>query len=335
MPPRPTTSAPALAAGFAVIYLVWGSTYLGIKLAVETLPPFLMAGARFLTAGVILCTAVRLRSAVPMPTRRDVREALVGAVLMCLLGNGLSTWGMQWAPSGAASLIGAMTPVWMVTLAWLVFRGDRPGLTVAAGLAAGFAGAALLINRKSLAQPDGPGVGYLAILGSSLAWSVGSLRSRSQPAPPAPLFASGMLMLFGGLLMFAAGTALGEWKRFDPAAVSAKSAGAFVYLTVFGSLLAFTTYTWLLRVTTPAAVSTHAYVNPLVAVLLGWSANGEPLEADTLLAGGLILGAVVLITRPRRERPAGPQADGTSGRDATSAGCGPVAVSTSSRRPGS
>jgi drug/metabolite transporter (DMT)-like permease len=143
-----------------------------------------------------------------------------------------------------------------------------------------------------------------------------------------------MLMIVGGMMMSAAGLALGEWGRFDPGSVSARSAGAFVYLTIFGSLLAFTTYTWLLRVTTPAAVSTHAYVNPLVAVLLGHTLADEPLEARTLAAGGLILGAVVLITRPGRERVA-PQSDETSGKEATSAGCGPLAVSTCNRTPGS
>src|SRR5262245_32308408 len=292
-PPR----LPALIAGFATLYLVWGSTYLGIKYAVETLPPLLMAGCRFLLAGVILYVALRLRGSAA-PTLRQWRLAALTGALLLLGGNGLVPWGQLPVPSGRAALIVATTPLWMVILGWLFYKGERPGRRMWLGLAVGFAGAALLI-RPSGEDRAGALLGTLAILGAPIAWSIGSLESRRNRPTDDALLTSAMQLLAGGALMVLTGTLLGEWPALFAREVSARSALAFGYLALVGGLVGFTTYAWLLRVASPTAVSTYAYVNPLVAVLLGWLVAGEALGLEVLLAAALVVGAVVLITLPR------------------------------------
>jgi drug/metabolite transporter (DMT)-like permease len=291
---------PAVLAGLAALYLIWGSTFLAIKYAVESLPPFLMAGTRFGLAGLLLYGVRRLQGQ-PRPGAGQWGTALLTGALLLLGGNGLVTWAQQFVPSGSAALVVATTPLWMGLLAWLGYGGGRPGPRLVAGMAVGFAGAALLL-KPALGQSSALGA-LFAILAATLLWSLGSLESRRRAARHDPLLTCGMQMLAGGALMLAAGTTLGEWSALGEKSVSPRSLAAFAYLTVFGSLIGFTTYTWLLRVAAPTAVATHAYVNPLVAVLLGWAFAGEPLGADVLLAAGLILGAVLLITVPR-PRPA-------------------------------
>jgi drug/metabolite transporter (DMT)-like permease len=301
-PASSTRSArlPALAAGFATLYLVWGSTYLGIKFAIETLPPFLMAGCRFLLAGTALYTVVRWFGA-PRPTLGQWATATWIGSLLLLLGNGLVTFGQQTVPSGQASLIVATMPLWMVLLDWLFYGARRPGLRVWLGLAVGFAGAVLLIRPTG--ETDFPTasfslIGTLALAASPVAWSVGSLESRRRPTMNA-LQASAMQMLAGGALLVVAGSLLGEWPVLMARPIAARSVAAFFYLVIVGGLIGFTTYAWLLRVASPTAVTTYAYVNPLVAVLLGWLVAGETLDARILVAASLIVGAVVLITLPR------------------------------------
>src|SRR5262245_17837408 len=204
-PPR----LPALIAGFATLYLVWGSTYLGIKYAVETLPPLLMAGCRFLLAGVILYVALRLRGSAA-PTLRQWRLAALTGALLLLGGNGLVTWGQQTVPSGRAALIVATTPLWMVILGWLFYKGERPRLRVWLGLVAGFAGAALLVH-PGCDDHGGHLISTLAILGAPMAWSLGSLESRRNPPTEDALLTSATQMLAGGAMMLLTGTLLGEW----------------------------------------------------------------------------------------------------------------------------
>ncbi len=295
---RPARPA-ALLAGFATLYLVWGSTYLGIKIAVETLPPFLMASGRFLLAGLVLYVVARLRGT-PAPSWRHWRWALFTGALLLLGGNGLVTWGQQTFPSGRAALIVATTPLWMVVLAWLFFRGDRPRLRTWLGLAAGFAGAALLIKPPAAQAADGSLLAALALAAAPVCWAVGSLHTRTTRPSDDTLLISSTQMLAGGALMLLAGTLLGEWPLLCSRPVSPASLWAFAYLTVVGGLVGFSTYAWLLRHASPAAVSTYAYVNPLVAVLLGWLAAGETIDASILAAAVLVIGAVVLITLPRR-----------------------------------
>jgi drug/metabolite transporter (DMT)-like permease len=290
----------ALLAGFATLYLVWGSTYLGIKLAVETLPPLLMASARFSLAGLVLYVVARARGAAA-PTGKQWRWAVLTGALLLLGGNGLVTWGQQTVPSGRAALIVATTPLWMVVLGWFFYQGVRPGLRVWLGLGVGFAGAALLIKPPAGDAGAGSLMGALALALAPLCWALGSLHTKATRPVDDTLMVSAMQMLAGGVLMLGMGTLIGEWPVLLTRPVSLTSLGALVYLTVIGGLVGFSTYAWLLRHASPTAVSTYAYVNPLVAVLLGWLVAGEALDSRVLLAALLVIGAVVLITLPRKQ----------------------------------
>jgi drug/metabolite transporter (DMT)-like permease len=289
----------ALLAGFATLYLVWGSTYLAIKLAVATLPPLLMSSSRFLLSGLVLYIVIRARG-VKAPAGSQWKWAWLTGALLLLGGNGLVVWGQQTVPSGRAALIVATTPLWMVILSWVFYRGARPGMRICLGLAVGFAGTVLLIRGPITEAPMGSLAGALAIALAPVCWSLGSLQSRVTRPAEDVLLASAMQMLAGGALMLVAGTLLGEWPMLWSRPISASSLGAFAYLTVLG-LVGFTTYGWLLRHASPTAVSTYAYVNPLVAVVLGWLVAGELLDDSVLLAAVLVVGAVVLITLPRRQ----------------------------------
>jgi drug/metabolite transporter (DMT)-like permease len=295
-----------------VIYLVWGSTYLAIRFGVETMPPFLMAGARFLLAGGILYAWLRLHGA-PRPALADWQSALFLGSLLLLGGNGLVTWAEQWLPSGIAALIITTTPLWMMLFEWLLFGGARPRAIVWFGLVLGFAGVTLLI-RPELANDDAPRLlPVLAMCAAPVLWSLGSLFSQRARHLDPPLLNTALQMLCGGGLMFLFGIAAGETANFDWNVISLRSWLSFAYLVTFGSLVAFTTYMWLLRVARPSVVSTYAYVNPLVAVILGALLGGELLTADIGIATAMILGAVGLIAfrRPPR-RPAAEPARATA-----------------------
>lgn len=295
--PARSPSAISLVAAFAAIYVIWGSTYFAIRVAIETIPPFLMAGLRFLLAGAVLYAWCRCRGA-PAPSLRHWLSATIIGGLLLLGGNGGVVWSEQFVPSGIAALIVATVPLWLVLLNWLGPAGQRPGIAEVAGVALGFTGMILLVQMGG-GEAGAPlhRLGAIVLLVATLSWSVGSLYSRRAPLPSSPLVATGMEMLAGGALLTLAGTIAGEWPRFAPGAMSVRSLTAVVYLIVFGSLVAFTAYMWLLRVTTPARVATYAYVNPIVALLLGWGFAGEPLTARTLLASAVILlGVVVTIT---------------------------------------
>jgi len=305
-----------LVAAFAAIYLVWGSTYLAIRVAVETMPPLLMAGTRFVIAGALLYAWLRFRGA-PRPTGVHWRSAAIVGALLLLGGNGLVVWAEQTVPSGIAALLVATVPVWMVVLHALSPDGVRPRWLQVVGLLLGLAGVGVLVYPDALqaalfnagAGASAPGAaggshvvervdpwGAGALVLASLSWSIGSLYSRHAALPEAPLMATAMEMMCGGGLQLCVGGALGEFARLDVAQISAASAAAFAYLIVFGSWIGFSAYVWLLGVTTPARVATYAYVNPVVAVLLGWLILAEPLTAMTLAAMALIVTAVVLIT---------------------------------------
>jgi drug/metabolite transporter (DMT)-like permease len=288
----------ALLAGFAALYVVWGSTYLGIKFAVETLPPFLMAGWRFLLAGLILFAWKKARGAA-WPTLRQWKLALVTGALLLLGGNGLVTWGQQTVPSGRAALFIATTPMWMVVLGWLFYAGERPSWRVVGGVLLGFGGAVLLIRSPGPNAAAGSLLGYLAILVAPVVWALGSHQTRQAKLADDPLLGRALQMIAGGGLMLLAGTCLGEWGSLATRTVSPRSMLAFAYLVVVGALVGFTTYAWLLRVASPTAVATYAYVNPLVAVLLAWLFTDEGLQPVVAVAASLIVGAVVLITLPK------------------------------------
>lgn len=293
-----------LIAAFAAVYIIWGSTYLAIGYAIETLPPFLMAGVRFVIAGGALYGWAKWRGA-PAPTRLHWRSTLIIGALLMLAGNGGVTWAEQFVPSGLASLVVAIVPVWVVLLEWVRPGGRRPDAPVLAGVAIGLVGMALLVsggNGDGTRQFTLPG--FLALLVSTFCWASGSLYATKAPLPSAPILTTGMQMLCGGGWLLLLGTLTGEWSRFNPAQVSAASVIAVLYLIVFGAMIAFTAYVYLLNHTTPARAATYAYVNPVVAVFLGWLFRGEPLTPRTLLAAAVIVSAVVIITTYRASRPA-------------------------------
>jgi drug/metabolite transporter (DMT)-like permease len=282
-------------AAFAAVYVIWGSTYLGILYAIETIPPFLMAGVRFVIAGAIVYGYARARGSAA-PSAKHWRPAAVAGVLLLLGGNGAVVWAEQTVPTGVVSLIVAMTPVWMVLLEWARPGSARPSGRVFAGLGLGFVGMAVLIGPSALRGAAAfPLISALVVLGGSFAWSAGSIYARGAGHPPDPLVGTGMQMLTGGAALLVLAALTGEPARFDSAAVSLRSWGGLAYLIVFGSLIGYTAYVWLLRVSTPARVSTYAYVNPIVAVFLGWAFAGEVITSRELAAAAIIVAAVALI----------------------------------------
>lgn len=302
-----TSKAPPLwlvIAAFAAVYVLWGSTYLGIRVAIESIPPMLMAGTRFFCAGVLLYAFMRLKGA-PRPQPIHWRNAAVVGALLLLIGNGGLTWAELTVPSNIAALIIASTPLWMIVFDWLRPGGRRPHGSVFAGLFLGFAGVVLIIASKdhaghNVAEP----LGAFILLAAALCWAAGSVFSRHAAQSESALLAVSMQMITGGGLLLLAGFALGEHHAFHFETISTASRIAFVYLLVFGSLVGFTAYVWLLQVSTPARVSTYAFVNPLIAVILGRVFLNETLPGSVLLAGSLIVAAVVLITlRSGAKRP--------------------------------
>jgi drug/metabolite transporter (DMT)-like permease len=291
-----------IALAFAAVYVIWGSTYLAIRFAIETMPPLLMAGVRFLIAGTLLYAWVRLRGT-PAPRRDEWRSTTIVGGLMLLGGNGAVCWAEQRVPSGIAALLVALVPIWMVLLEWRRRGGTRPDARTVAGLALGLGGLAVLVGPEEiLGGGHVDHMGAIVLAFGTLSWAAGSLYSRHAHLPAAPMLATAMEMLGGGVLLVVAAAARGELAQVDIAAISLRSALAVGYLVVFGSLVAFTAYIWLLRVTTPARVSTYAYVNPVVAMLLGWALAGEALAPRTLLAAAVIITAVGLITWSRVKR---------------------------------
>jgi drug/metabolite transporter (DMT)-like permease len=314
--PRTAPNPWLVVAAFGAVYVLWGSTYLAILFAIETLPPFWMAAARFLTAGAALYAWTRWRGA-PAPKLVHWRSAFVVGFLLLVLGNGGVVWAEQRVPTGLTALLVATVPLWMVFLDGAGRGWRRPRGQLLVGVAIGLAGVALLVGPGRFAGGEGADpLGGLVLLVASLCWATGSLYSRRAELPPSPFLGAAMQMVAGGAGLVAAGFLHGEAATLDLAAASARSLGALAYLVVFGSLIGFTAYIWLLRVSTPALVSTYAYVNPVVAVLLGWAFAGEPVTPRTLLAAGVIVGAVVLITtarsRPGAATPASRGGDGGS-----------------------
>jgi drug/metabolite transporter (DMT)-like permease len=292
-------------AAFAAVYVIWGSTYLAIRFAIETMPPHLMAAARFLVAGAILYAWSRWRGA-PRPTRRNWGAATVVGGLLLLGGNGAVVWAETRVPSGLTALLVAMVPIWMAVLEGLPRHGGKtPRAPVVAGLVLGLAGLGLLIAPGRLAgRVDPLGAGVLLL--GSFCWAFGSLRARVADLPKSGFLATAMEMLAGGAWLLVFGLATGQAGKLTLAAVSARSLFSLGYLIIFGSLIGFTAYIWLLKATTPARVSTYAYVNPVVAVLLGWAFAGEPITLRTFLAAAVIVGAVALIIRYGARKEAGP-----------------------------
>ena len=284
-----------VAIAFAAIYLIWGSTYLAIRFAIETLPPFSMAAVRFTVAGGILYAIARPRS--ERPTKVNWISAGVVGTLLLAGGNGGVVWAEQWVPSGLAALIVATVPLWMVLFDWLFAGGARPSRTLMAGLLLGLSGVGLLMSSTELGAQSREGLlGGFAVLGASISWAAGSIYARKAALPRSPFLATAMQMIVGGFVLSLMAAIAGEGGELHLSAFSMKSMLALVYLIVFGALIAFTAYIWLLGVSTPARVSTYAYINPAVAVLLGWLLASERLDARAAVAVLIILSAVALVS---------------------------------------
>jgi drug/metabolite transporter (DMT)-like permease len=288
----------SLVAAFAAIYIIWGSTYLAIAFAIETIPPLLMAAVRFLVAGGVLYSWSRLRGAGrPRPVQWGW-AFLLGA-LFFLMGNGAVVWVEQTIPSGLVALLVAMVSVWTALLEWIRPGGARPSGLVLAGIALGFLGVALLVLPGQAGGGHAQPFGVLLLMGSTFAWALASVLSRTADLPASTPQVSGMEMFAGGVLLLGASLLHGDHRHVDPAAITLKSALAVLYLLVFGSLVAFTAFAWLLQVSTPNKVATAGYVNPMVAVFLGWAFGGETLTPRVLLASLVIVAGVVLIITGR------------------------------------
>ncbi|MCO6439148.1 MAG: EamA family transporter [Phycisphaerae bacterium] len=294
---------------FAAIYTIWGSTYLAIAFAIETLPPLTMAGVRFFLSGAVLMGWCRLRG-IAMPQVIHWRTALISGGLMLLGGNGGVVYSEQYVPSSIAALMVALVPFWLVLLHWAQPSGTRPTRADVIGLVLGFTGMYVLVNpTASAGEAAVSRIGVSLLLTATICWAAGSLYSRSAPRPTSPFVAAASDMLAGGACLLVAGLVIGEWPTIDPSKFSSRSILAFIYLVVMGSLIGFTAYIWLLRVSTPARVATYAYVNPLVAAFLGWAFRGEPITARTVVSMIITLGGVAIIItfgRGYRRRIASP-----------------------------
>ena len=294
-PPGPPRAKLLLA--FAAIYVLWGSSYLAIRVAIDSLPPFLMAGSRFLVAGAILY-AFGARTDAARPTRRHWRNAAIASVPLFVIGNGGVTWAELTVPSGAAALVIATLPAWLLLLDWGYGGRKGPRAAELVGIGLGTAGVAVLSSPGGV-NPVGVGV----LLVAAVAWAVGSLFNRYADLPASPVRVAGMQMLVGGAVMVAVGFVIGEVGRLAPAAVTGPSVLAWLYLVAV-AVVALPAYNWLLTATSPALVGTYAFVNPVVAVLLGWAALGEALTGRTAVAAGLVVLGVMILVWPRRKLPA-------------------------------
>jgi len=304
----PTDAAPVASRrppiwiGLLILYVVWGSTYLGIAIAVDTIPPFLMAATRFLIAGLVLLTwsAARERRSLSLPSAREWRDSAIVGALLLGGGMGMVAFGEQTVPSGITALLIAMMPVWVAILGRVLLGERLPRLAVL-GIVVGFGGVAILIGPSAFGGSGAlDGLGLAAIIASPISWASGSLfASHRAVLPKRPLLATGIQMVCGGLVLAVMSVVSGELSTFHLDAVSSTSIAALVYLTVIGSLLAFTAYGWLLRVAPLPLIATYAYVNPVVAVILGAVVRNETVDPRTLVAGAVIVFAVALIVTAR------------------------------------
>jgi drug/metabolite transporter (DMT)-like permease len=295
-PSRPASKT-AIWAAMLSIYIVWGSTYLAMRIGVQTIPPFVMAGVRFILAGGILLISQWLRGE-RMPPLRQWRSAVIVGLFLLLGGNGLVVWAEQTVPSGIAALLVGMTPLWIVLLEMIFFR-RRPSWLVLGGVLIGLVGMIVLIGPSELTGLHGDInlLGGVAVVIGALSWAGGSLYSRNADLPASAFLFNGMEMLSGGVALLLLATVTGEWSRLNVAAISLNSWLGFLYLVFIGSLVGFSSYTWLLRSGAPTMlVSTYAYINPVVAVVIGNLLVQEPLTPRVVLAALIIVSGVVLIT---------------------------------------
>ena len=290
-----------VALALLAVYIIWGSTYLGIRIVVETIPPFLSAGMRFSLAGGALFLIAKLQGA-PSPSRASWKPAAITGGLLLLGGNGLVSWAEQSVPSSLTALLIAIVPLWVVVIDFALPGHLRPSLGVLAGIGLGLAGVAILVDPSQVGAAHIDPVGAAVLILASAIWSVGTIYGGRVKLKEAPLLVIGMEMLAGGLILLAAGTLAGEWQALDLARVSQRSLLAFVYLVLVGAMVGFTAYLWLIKNVPPALATTYAFVNPVVAIYVGWLVLAEPVTPRTLLAAAVIIAGVALITQARSRR---------------------------------
>lgn len=278
----------------AATWFIWGSTYLGVVIAVRDLPPFLTSGLRNLLAGTLIYGYLRLRGA-QRPSREQWRTALIVGVSLLALGNGAVTWAAQREPSGVIALVVSLVPLWLMVFGWMGARGVRPAGIEVAGIALGLSGIALLVVPHE-GGGNVSGLGLAVLLLSTLAWAGGSMYARTIAPLPVPLLGTGMEMLLGGGTMMLVSGLTGEWGRVTSASFTTSAVLSLAGLVLFGSVLGFSAYKWLLANVRPALAGTYAFVNPVVAMLLGWTFAGEALTGRLVLAMALIVGAVATIS---------------------------------------
>ena len=298
----PARASSLLLASFAAVYIVWGSTFFAIRIGVESLPPLILAGLRHLSVGLIFYPVFR-RVSGEKPTLTQWRTAIVTGVLLLLCGNGTVSWAERVIPSGIAALLVATVSLWMVLVDWFRPGGSRPAPRVLAGLVLGFVGMALLVGPKHLGGTERVNaLGAFALVLASLAWAIGSIYSKHHPIPNSAMLGVAMQMVAGGTALLVVAGISGEYRDLHLAQVTLRSWLALGYLAVFGSALGFSAYVYILKHGTAARVATYAFVNPVVALFLGWLLGGEALTLRTIMASAVIVTAVILvITMPHKD----------------------------------
>ncbi len=286
-----------LIAAFAAIYIVWGSTYLGILFAIETIPPLLMAGTRFIIAGLFLFLLARRGNYKPA-TAKQWRNAGIIGLLLLVGGNGAVVFAERMVPSGIAALLVAALPIFVVLFDWVRPGGRKPTLPVVAGLILGIIGLLVLVNPFA-ATTSVRVAGVVLLIFGEISWAGGTVLAQHIELPRSASLATAIEALAAGAVFLLLSFVTFEPMHFHPGDVSAKSIGGLLFLITFGSIIAFSSYVWLLKVSTPAKVATYAYVNPIIALLLGWAFAGESLSIRTLIASAIIISAVALITVAR------------------------------------
>ena len=289
---------------FAIIYFVWGSTFLAIRVGVREVPPLLLAALRFLISGLVLYGWTRMRGERP-PERRQWMSAFLLALLIFVFDYGLLFWAEQRVPSGLAAVMMATIPVFMALSEIVILRTQRLTLRLSLALLIGIAGVVVLVNRSlNLGGAPIERTGALALIIGAISWSIASALTRKLPLPSSKVVSSAAQMLAGGILLTIASAIFGEFPRFHPSAVSLAAWLSLLYLIVAGSIVGFTAYVWLLHHESPTKVGTYAYVNPVVAVILGYSLAGEELGPRTILGTAFVLVSVIVITTTRGAKPA-------------------------------
>lgn len=291
------------AVAYTAICLIWGSTFLAIRFALVSFPPFLMAGGRFLIAGTILFIIATLQGA-DLPSRKHWQSALITGFLLFLVFNGGLVLAVGRIHSSIVAVLSTTIPVWMVIIEWLRPNGTRPNIGIITGLLLGLAGIAILVQPWNYLQ-SASGTATTDILGvtfsiaAMIGWSLGSIFARSLPLPASPFMTTAIQMLLGSVMLTGVGTFMGEWASVDMGSVTTSALVALLFLIIFGSIVAYSAYMWLLRNASPTLVSTYTYINPVVAIILGWALANEPITWRLIAALVFILGAIYCIARFR------------------------------------